>query len=89
MIMDKKTSYLDIAGISCATSFPLLANTGGTSIFEIERSKTKREGMEIAFSATASWLTANYDDRQKVWRSFSVFMVTTVFHCLSFVFVQD
>jgi hypothetical protein len=63
---NKKTSYMDIAGISFAPSFPLLANTGGTSTFETERSKTKREGME---TASASWLTANYDDSKKVWPS--------------------
>ncbi len=47
----------------------MLADTGGTSTFETERSKTKRERMEIAIAATASWLTANYDDSKKVWPS--------------------
>jgi hypothetical protein len=60
---------MDIAGISFAPSFPLLANTGGTSTFETERSKTKRERMENAIAATASWLTANDDDSKKVWPS--------------------
>ncbi len=60
---------MDIAGISFAPTFPLLANTGGNSTFETERIKTKKEGMEIAIAATASWLTANYYDSKKVWPS--------------------
>ncbi len=51
------------------TSFPLLANSGGTSTFETERSNTKREGMETAIAATASSQTADYDDSKKVWPS--------------------